>query len=358
MGKVFEDWYLIITIECSSNSLVRFMVTLLLTGGTGFLGSYILRELEKENLSDELGISTIRLLVRNLEKAVNITSKKYELEILEGDLLEPKSLEKIGEGVNYVIHTAALYSTWGKRSEFFKINVDGTKGLIESLDSCSAFILTSTYGIYGFNVNNGEPIPEDFDNKQPFWHYQESKKAQEDVARELCQKKKINFIALRAPNIIGPGDFVGAYGMMRNIEKRRVILLRGGKNKLPISHPKDVARAHVLALKKNEQFKSESFNIASLHVPFKEYVNTYAKQMSEKPIKLKAPYWLMYGFASFLDFFPIKHDITRFTVKFLGGHNILDTTKMKEELELQPEYDSLEPIIKETVSWYQTIKTD
>jgi nucleoside-diphosphate-sugar epimerase len=331
------------------------LATLLLTGGTGFIGEKIIEELDKSDVSKKMDIDTIRLFVRNVRKAKKIKTKNFAIDVFEGDLLDHASIVKATEGIDYVIHTAALYKTYGKKKPFYDINVVGTRILINSLEDCKGFILTSTFGVYGFNANDGKPVKEDFKEKDPFWHYQESKKDQEELAQQLCAEKGINFIALRLPNVIGAGDTVGAYGVLNNLEKGLIFLLRKGEGKLPISHVADVARVHVKALAKIDQFQSEIFNVASFHVPFKKYINAYAKELDMKPIKKRAPYWLMYSFAAFLELLPIMRDFNRFGVKFLGASNVLDTTKVEKEFNFEPQH-SFEETIKETVEWYQLYK--
>jgi dihydroflavonol-4-reductase len=330
------------------------MARLLITGSTGFIGKRIIEELEKVDLKNKMKIDTIRLFVRNSEKAASLKSNKYQLETFIGDLRDDDSIAKATKDVDYVIHTAALYKTYGKKNPFYEINVEGTRKLIESLDNCKGFLLTSTYGVYGFNVSD-EPVKENFEKKNPFWHYQESKLEQEELAQKLCKEKGINFIALRLPNVIGAGDTVGAYGILQNIEKGMIFLLRKGEGKLPISHVSDIARIHVKALQKIDQYQSEIFNVASTHVTFKKYVNAYAKKMGLKPINKKAPYWLMYGFAAILELLPIMKDFNRFGVKFLGANNELDTTKVEKELGFEPKY-SFDETISETVDWYLSLK--
>ncbi|MHA2254260.1 MAG: NAD-dependent epimerase/dehydratase family protein, partial [Candidatus Kariarchaeaceae archaeon] len=161
------------------------MSTLLITGATGFLGSYILKELETPRFRETLDFETIRFLVRSPEKAVDLKSDFYAYETIKGDLFDHKSIEKAATGVDAIIHIAALFDASSKKEEFEKANVLGTQVLINSLKSGSKFILTSSTGVYGF-PNQKEPLAEDYEPKKPYWHYQKSKKNQEDLAFELC----------------------------------------------------------------------------------------------------------------------------------------------------------------------------
>jgi len=333
------------------------MATLLLTGATGFLGRNILKELEEPSRYSNLKIKTIRLLVRNPGKVEVAKSATNLFEIVMCDLTnpQPEDLQKATASVDIVIHTAALYSIHGKWNEFYKANVIGTRLLIEHLPKGCTFVLTSTYGIYGFNAGAKKPITESHEPKRPFWHYQRSKKMQEDLARELCHERGINFVAIRPPNIIGAGDITGAFNVMKNLEKKRIFLLRDGKGWIPIAHPRDVARAHLLAAGKAQEFNGEAFHLAPFHVTFRDYVNAYAEELGLKPVNRKAPYSLLYAFAWILDRFPFRHDITRFGVKFLGSSDQLDTSKIEQKLGFKANF-TFNQTIEEAANWYKSLK--
>ncbi len=154
--------------------------------------------------------------------------------------------------------------------------------------------------------------------------------------------------------ILGPGD-EPAKALMENLEKGRIVLLRGGKGIIPVVHPKDAARAHLLALEKATEFDGESFHLASFQVQFKDYANTFSKELGLKSVKMKAPYSLLYSIGWFLEILPKEYDINRFTIKFLGSNTKLDVSKITEKLGFKPKY-GLEQTVKETADWYKSLK--
>jgi dihydroflavonol-4-reductase len=93
---------------------------ILLTGGTGFLGQFIVKELLGRG-------EKLRLLVRDPAKV----KAPEGVELAEGDVLDTCSLEKAMEGVTRVIHSAAVVSFWPRRREEMKrINVEGTANVV------------------------------------------------------------------------------------------------------------------------------------------------------------------------------------------------------------------------------------
>ncbi|MFW9921981.1 MAG: NAD-dependent epimerase/dehydratase family protein [Candidatus Thorarchaeota archaeon] len=327
---------------------------LLITGSTGFLGSYILKELENPDYKRKLDIEKIRLLVRNSEKAKKIKSDIYPIEIVQGDLTDRKAIKRAVEGIDAVIHTASKYNITGKKKDFIQTNVQGTRYLLEELAPGTTFILTSTVGVYGYSANKGKPFKEDYEPKRPFWHYQVTKKMQEDLAREMCKEKGITFVALRPPMISGAGDEPTRI-LMENLEKKRIFITRGGKGIVPVAHPIDAARAHLLALEKAKEVNGKAFHFVSFHIKFIDFANTFCEKLGLKPVKIRAPYWFIYAFAAFMEFLPFPSDFSRFSVKILGASDTLDTTNIEKDLEFKP-IKNVHDVVNEAVEWYKSLK--
>lgn len=330
------------------------MTVLLVTGGTGFLGSYVLKALDNEENKKRFTFDTVRLLVRNKRKAEEITLENFKLEVFEGNLTNKTSLEKASVGVSHVIHIAALYDIKGSWRDFKEANIDGTANLLASLHPGTVFVLTSTYGVYGFSSNKGKPITEDFDDWKPFWHYQKSKAEQETLAWKMSKELGIHLAVVRPPNIIGPGDMPGAYNICKNLEEGNLILTRGGKGWVPVAHPTSVAWVHIELLARAKELEGEVFHVVDFHARSKDYFNAYAKALGLKPLKRSVPYPLLYIIATLLDWLPINSDITRFSIKFIGANDQLDTTKAEEKLGFRSQYD-LESVISEVVEWYKSL---
>jgi NADH dehydrogenase len=90
-----------------------------LTGGTGFVGGHVVRELRSRDLP-------VRCLVRDARKG----SKRavWGAELIEGDLTDPQSLRRGVAGCDAVIHLVAIRQ--GREEQFQRIMVDGTRDLL------------------------------------------------------------------------------------------------------------------------------------------------------------------------------------------------------------------------------------
>ncbi len=325
------------------------MTILLITGSTGFLGTYILEELDKKH--EKFSFDKIRLLIRSPEKTKNLKSEFFDYEIVHGDLLDHESLRNAARGVDVLIHVAALFDAKSQKSEFDQANVKGTEELIQALEPGSKFILTSTTGVYGF-PNVKEQIDEDYEPKKPYWHYQKSKKAQEDLAMRLCKEKGIEIIVIRPSLILGPNDLFFLPQLIETLKKKRVFFLRkDGNNIIPSVHAADAASAHLLALEKISVLNGEIFHLASFQPSIKELVNQTTNELGLKPVKKRVPYFLAYFLGLIGDILPFHTNYSRFSVKVFASHTELDLTKCREKLGWEPLY-GIKNTIRDSVEWY------
>lgn len=333
------------------------MGKLLLTGATGFIGRYILKELNKKKFRDEINIDTIKLFVRSPKKATDLTSQYYNYEIVEGDLLDHESIKGAVEDITYLIHTAALYDTSSKREMFEKVNIEATRVFMENIDNNSDVVLTSTYGIYGF-PNLEDQITEDFEERQPYWHYQETKEEQENLAFKIAEERGVNLIAIRPPTVIGPGDYFFIPNFIESLKNNQVFYLRkNGENIIPFAHPEDIANAHLLALENIDKFKGEAYHLASFSVKFREFIETFKEKLNLDNKTRGVPYFIAYIIGWLGEVLPFDTKYSRFSVKFLGSHSLLDQSKIKNQLGWKPKH-GLEDTLEEIIDWYNKEKPD
>jgi dihydroflavonol-4-reductase len=330
------------------------MATLLLTGATGFLGSWILEEMRREDTCRKQDFDTLRVLVRRPEKLSGADLPGTRLEVRQGDLLDPESVRSAAEGADTVLHVAALYDTTSPWRLFYRSNVEATRALIAGMKAGSKLVLTSTYGVYGF-PNAGRPLTEDYEPKRPVWHYQRSKKMQEDLARGLCKERRIRFVALRPPTIIGPREMLSVPYMIQAIESGQMMLIGDGGNTQAFVHPADAARAHLLALTRIEENDGQAFHFASFHATFRQYVDAFAAALGAAPVRRRAPLWLarLVGvMGSFGRTLGLRTPYSTFTVAYVASSDVLDDSRIRERLGFTPSYD-LPRTIQECVEWYR-----
>jgi nucleoside-diphosphate-sugar epimerase len=211
----------------------------LVTGGAGFLGRYVVAGLIREGHS---AVACQRGAAPDLEAA--------GVEVRRCALTDGEALRAALEGCDAVIHTAAKAGVWGPRHEYFTTNLDGTRVLLEAMRHAGVrdLVHCSTPSV----VFRGAPF-EGADESLPYgrdWlcHYAESKALAEQAALEWGRAGHGRVIALRPHLIWGPGD---PHLLPRVIERSRAGRLRiigDGANRVDITRVENAAAAHLLAL--------------------------------------------------------------------------------------------------------------
>ena len=98
---------------------------ILVTGGTGFIGSYIIKELVEKKYA-------VRAIRRSIKLPFFISPDIFnKVEWVNGDVLDVVSLEEAMKGVDAVIHSAAVISFVKKeRKNMYQVNVEGTANVV------------------------------------------------------------------------------------------------------------------------------------------------------------------------------------------------------------------------------------
>lgn len=200
-------------------------MTVLLTGVTGLVGSRLLPRLVAA------GVDCRALIRRGAQVPAGITT-------VEGDLLDPVSLESALVGVTAIIHLAAVFRT-ADTDLIWKSNLEGTRGLIAATKAQAPqarFIMASTTNIY--DMNAARPGRED-DVANPEQAYPASKLAAEQALRESGLIWSIH----RFGFVYGDGD-----GHLEDLPKFAVSFGMHPAKKMSMIHHRDIATAMLLAL--------------------------------------------------------------------------------------------------------------
>lgn len=208
---------------------------IILTGGTGWLGSRIALALTK-GLSQigplGSGGNSVKCLVMPDESAEKLMSLGAEIHY--GDLLDPYSCLDLmkNEENSLVIHTAGLVHPKIFTKDFFKVNVTGTMNLIHASAKCNAarVVVISSNSPIGSN-----PRPEhrftEVSNYNPYMGYGKSKKLMED---RLLKLKNLNgypeITIVRPPWFYGPGQPRRQTDFFRMVKSGKFPLMGKGLN--------------------------------------------------------------------------------------------------------------------------------
>jgi nucleoside-diphosphate-sugar epimerase len=206
----------------------------LLTGGTGFVGSHAVEAFAA-------GDFAVRALVRSLERARPLAA--LGIDLVHGSLEDAAALRQACEGVDTVVHLAALTHARSER-EYDEANVAGTRRLLEAALAAGIrrFVYLSSLAAVGPAVSGRGVCAED--EPRPLTRYGRSKLAGERVCMEAADR--IEVVILRAPAVYGPRD-TDLFHFFKLARRGIIPVPTGAPRRLQMVHAEDLARSLVLA---------------------------------------------------------------------------------------------------------------
>ena len=241
--------------------------TILVTGGAGFIGSYVV-ELLLEHQPKQIRIidNYIRGSKANLVNFIN----DARVEVVEGDIRNTDLLEQQIKGCDYVFHMAALRinSCAANPKEGFEVMLQSTFSLADLAlkHSIKKVIYSSSASVYGLAQHFPTPETDNPYNNQTF--YGAAKMWGEQLFRSYKFMYGLNYVALRYFNVYGPRmDTDGKYTevMIKWLdcikENRNPLIYGDGSTSMDFVYVRDVAAANIAALLSDTT--DESFNVGN-----------------------------------------------------------------------------------------------
>ena len=209
----------------------------LVTGGNGFLGSAIVRMLRARG--DE-----VAALCRSSYEHI----APYVSRVFQGDLRDAGAVRAACAGVDVVFHVAALAGIWGPRREYFSINVDGTRNVIEACraNGVPRLVYTSSpSAVFGREELCGVDETQQYPARY-LATYPETKAAAERLVL-AANNDSLATVALRPHLIWGPGDPHLIPRVIQRAREGKLVQVGDGKNLVDITYIDNAAQAHLLA---------------------------------------------------------------------------------------------------------------
>jgi UDP-glucose 4-epimerase len=309
----------------------------LVIGGAGFIGSFVVRELLKHDVRNVVIYDNFaRGKWENIEDSLQ--DKRCHLYENGGDIRDTDLLEDAMKDVDYVFHLAAMWLLHCKDfpRTAFKVNIEGTFNVLEACvkNKVKKLIYSSSASVYGDAVQ--VPMTEDhpYNNKN---FYGASKISGEAMCTAFNDRYNLPIIGLRYMNVYGPGqDQTAAYTgvvpiMLNKIDANEAPVINGdGTQAYDFIYVEDVARCNVAALISDTRFGF--YNVGTgVQTSIRELCDTI---LNLKKSDLKVTYK------------PYSADDARALVK----NRIGSTIKAKNELGFEFKYD-LEPGLQRLIDW-------
>ena len=308
---------------------------ILVTGGGGFVGGYIVERLLARGYA-----------VRSIGRSPQPELVAKGVEVVCGDLTDATAVSAACEGVDAVFHVAARAGVWGSWESFYGPNVIGTRNVLSACRKWQVkrLVYTSTPSV----VFNGDSI-RGGDESLPYgknWlcHYAETKALAEQEAL-AANSEKLQVVALRPHLIFGPGDPHLLPRVIESVKAGRLRIVGDGSAKVDVSYVGNVADAHLDAFDALERGKGAGqayFISQGEPVDLWPWLNSILEGLGQPPLTQKIPLPLAYGIGALCEgawnVLRRRTDppITRFVAVELAKDHYFDIRKAQHALGYRP----------------------
>lgn len=249
------------------------------TGGTGFVGSHLVRVLLAEG-------ATVRCLVRRTSPRDNLEG--LDVEVVEGDLTDAAGLDLAD--CDHLFHCAADYRLWVPDPDaMYRANVDGTRELLRAAAGMHRIVYTSTVGALGL-VEGGvadERTPTSLE--QMIGHYKRSKFLAEREAEKAAKDG--------APVVIvNPSTPVGELDIKPTATGKIIVDFLNGKmpayvdTGLNLIDVRDCAAGHLLAARRGRV--GERYILGNENLSLREMLGLLAELTGRPAPRIRLPHWI------------------------------------------------------------------
>lgn len=319
----------------------------LVTGGSGFLGSHVAEQLSAA------GHDVVALVRRSSNRKFLSTLKNVEL--AEGTVEDRASIDRAMKGVDAVVHSAGLVKA-RTEAAFFECNTQGTVNLLEAArehaPGLKRFVHVSSLEACGPSLD-GQPVP--IDQERPVTAYGRSKLAAEKEI--LARKDKLPVVILRPAAIYGPRD-VEILEAFRAARRRQYPVIGDGTMLGCYTYGPDCARACLLAIDADVPSGGVYFVDDGEPLPMARAMGELLHEaLGTAPlVRVGVPFPLLrlasFGVEAYGKARGKAVMLTREKVTMLSHHWVCESAKTREDLRWAPEVSFSEGVHR-TARWYQ-----
>jgi len=319
---------------------------ILVTGATGHIGNVLIRKLLEQG-------EKVRALVWRGEEPTPI--KDLDVEQVEGDVLDPASLESAMRGVESVYHLAGIISIMpGRNPLVWKVNVEGTRNVLDAARRAGVRRLVYTSSIHAIaRAPHGVTMDESlgFDQNNPYGEYDRSKAAA-SLEVQKAATAGLDAVIVCPTGVIGPYDFRGSEmgEVIRSAsEARTMFYVEGAYDFVDV---RDVADGLIAAHAHGRQ--GESYILSGQKLSVRYVLETVREVTGKAFASFKMPFSLAEFAAKFTPYYyrwtKTKPRFTPYSLEVLQSNSNISHAKAARELGYQSR-PAIETIA-DTVRWF------
>ena len=319
---------------------------ILVTGATGHIGNVLIRKLLDQG-------EKVRALLWRDEDTSPL--KGLDVEQLEGDVLDPASLEPAMHGVETVFHLAGVISIMpGKNPLVWKVNVEGTRNVLEAARRTGIRRLVYTSSIHAIaRAPHGVAMDESlgFDQNNPYGEYDRSKAAA-SLEVQKAAAEGLDAVIVCPTGVIGPYDFRGSEmgEVLRSAsEARTMFYVEGAYDFVDV---RDVADGMIAAHAHGR--RGESYILSGQRLSVRYMLETVREVTGKAFASIRIPFSLAKVAARFTPWYyqrtKARPRFTPYSLEVLQSNSNISSAKAARELGYKSR-PSIETIA-DTVRWF------
>jgi len=250
---------------------------ILVTGGTGFIGTHLVRRLAASG-------QAVRCLVRRQARPRNLPPG---VEAVYGNLISGEGLPEALRGADTVIHLAGVTKALAP-ADYYAGNARATRNLASAVAGRGLRLVhVSSLAAIGPSPD-GKPIAEDA-RPHPLSHYGKSKLEAERAVRELAP----DAVIVRPPVVYGPGD-TDVFQLLQSISKGFVLQIAGGERWFNAIYVEDLVEGLITAAGSTAACGRTYFLAHAKPVSWSQFGAAAARIMNRTPRVLEIPAAIAY----------------------------------------------------------------
>lgn len=312
--------------------------TILVTGGTGFLGRHLARALLARG-------ERVHLMGRDFGAAAELVAAGAVP--VRADLRDREAVVAACAGVDAVVHSGALSAPWGPRAEFHDVNVGGTEAVIEGCrrHGVGRLVHVSSPSVVfdgrdQVGLTEAAPYP-----RRLVSVYSLTKKLAED---RVNAARDVPSVILRPKAIFGPGDRALLPRLVAAARAGRLPQVGGGRNLVDLTYVGNVADSIILALDAPDAVGRTYHITNDEHVPLWDAIRGVLARLGV-PARLRpVPLPVVLAAAALMEARAAitgkEPTLTRYSAQILARTQTYDITAAKRDLGYRPRVSVAEGI--------------